>query len=168
MPIKFRIYVDLVLASIVVVVPLITTIGSYILSQHDNRGEEKKINYVVLFYRTGISYLYAPILAKVFPKLGEEARGVRDERKINEILVMGMYLESLVCVAGMAYAYVNLAQHSQVPMGGILLGILVLIVFVPLIIFSSNGFQSYFLDKTIIIAEEIKQILVSKKGKVNG
>jgi len=164
MPVKFRIYVDLILAPIVIVVPLITTIGSYILSRHDAVEGEKKIDYVVLFYRTGISYLYAPLLSKIFPKLGEEARQIREERKINEMLVVGMYLESLVCVAGTGYAYVSLAKTSNVPLSGILLGILVLVVFVPMIVFSSNGFQSFFLDKAITVGEKIRESIVPGKG----
>ncbi len=165
MPIKFRIYIDLVIAPVVIVVPLITTIGSYILSRHD-KSDEHKIDYVVLFYKTGISYLYAPLLAKIFPKLGDEARVVREERKINEVLVIGMYLESLVCVAGTAYAYVSLANASNVPMSGIFLGILVMIVFVPLIVFSSNGFQSYFLDKTITFGQRITELYSSSKKRI--
>ncbi|MBN1822721.1 MAG: hypothetical protein JW803_00215 [Endomicrobiales bacterium] len=167
MPIKFKIFLDLVLVPIVVVVPLITTIGSYILSRHDARKEGHNIDYVVLFYRTGISYLYAPLLSKIFPKLAEEARAVRDERRINEILVLGMYLESIVCVSGMAYAYLNMSKASGVPIGGILMGILVLIVFVPLIVFSSNGFQSYFLDKTVLTWKKVQDEILSIGRKRN-
>jgi hypothetical protein len=50
-----------------------------------------------------------------------------------------------------------------VPISGILLGILVMVVFVPLIVFSSNGFQSYFLDKVIVIAGKITNYFTTKK-----
>ena len=104
----------------------------------------------------------------IFPRLAEEARVVREERKINEVLVVGMYLESLVCVAGTGYAYYSLGKASNVPVSGMFLGILVLIVFVPLIVFSSNGFQSYFLDKTITFGAKIKEFYSSaKKGISN-
>lgn len=146
-PIKFKVYVDLILLPLVVVVPFVTSIGSHILTKHDAAKTNENINHLVLFYKTGISYFYAPLLALVFPRLGEESRVVRNERKINEILVICMYLESLVCVLGTGYAYYSLAITSGIPLPGIIMGLLVLLVFIPLIVFSTNGFLSHFLSK---------------------
>jgi hypothetical protein len=166
-PIKFKIFVDMIPLPVVVVVPLITTIGSYILAKHgDKEGDN---NYIILFYKTGIAYFYAPLLSRIFPRLGEESVTVRQERRINEILVMGMYLESFVCIAGTGYAYYSLAQTNHVPFSGIFLGILILFVFVPLIVFSSNGFQSFFLDKSLMLWNRIleKVAFLHSKGTVH-
>lgn len=145
-PIKFKIYLDLVLIPLVVVIPFITSVGSYILAKADAEKKNEEVNFMVLFYKTGIAYLYEPIFGGIFKNMREESRVVRSERRINEILVICMYLESFVCVAGTGYAYYSVAKASNLPMSGIAIGLVVLMTFVPMIVFSSNGFQSHFLD----------------------
>jgi hypothetical protein len=166
-PIKFKVYIDLILAPIVIVVPLITTIGSYVLAKHNTKEEQGDINYLVLFYKTGIAYFYAPLFGKIFPRLSDESRAVRKERRINEILVLSMYIESLTCIAGTSYAYYHLSTISHIPFAGMAVGLMILVVFVPLIVFSSNGFQSYFLDTSFMIWEKVHAKISSlnmKKG----
>ncbi|MHB9155244.1 MAG: hypothetical protein ACYC5N_06055 [Endomicrobiales bacterium] len=145
-PIKFKIYLDLILLPLVIVIPFITSVGSYILAKADAKKNNEDVNFLVLFYKTGIAYFYEPILGSIFPNLRVESRIVRSERKINEILVICMYLESFVCVAGMGYAYYTVAAANGLPLSGIGIGLVVLLLFVPLIVFSTNGFQSHFLD----------------------
>jgi hypothetical protein len=164
-PIKFKIFADLILAPLVIVVPLVTTIGSYILAKHDEEKDDET-NFIVLFYKTGISYLYGPLLGAFFPKLKSESREVRNQRKINEILVIGMYLESLVCVVGTAFAYLTVAKTAHISPSGIVMGILVLLLFVPLIVFSSSGFQSFFLDTAIKYWSNLRKILVVRGDEV--
>lgn len=146
MPIKFKIYLDLVLIPLVVVIPFITSVGSYILAKADAQKKNEEVNFMVLFYKTGIAYLYAPILGGIFTSMKEESKIVRSERRINEILVLCMYLESFVCVAGTGYAYYSVAKAANLPMSGIVMGLVVLLTFVPMMVFSTNGFQSHFLD----------------------
>lgn len=165
-PVKFKIYLDLVLVPVVVVVPLITTIGSYILAHHDDK--EGKTNYIVLFYKTAIAYLYAPLLLRLFPRMQEESAAVRKERRINEILVLGMFLESIATVAGMGYAYFSLSRTNNVPMSGVILGMLILLVFIPLIVFSSCGFQSFFLDKSVYYWGIIRAKIAALHSKGTG
>lgn len=172
-PIKFKVFLDLVLVPLVVVVPLVTTIGSYILAKHDEQNPADttsttdNTNYLVLFYKTGISYLYGPLLGAFFPRLKAESKVIRDERKINEILVIGMYLESGVCIAGTGFAYLTIAKSSHIAPSGIIMGMLVLLLFVPLIVFSSSGFQAFFLDKAVLRWASIRQKFIGRQEKVN-
>lgn len=165
-PIKMKFYLDFILTPVVVVVPLVTSIGGYILAKNSVNEDTDDTNYLVLFYKTGISYLYGPIFGRIFPRLGEESRGIRDERRINEILVICMYLESCVCVIGTAYAYLNIAKTAHIPLSGIITGLLVMVVFVPLIVFSTNGFQSFFLDKGIDHWKAMKETFVKQGVRV--
>lgn len=165
-PIKMKIYLDFILAPVVIVLPLVTTIGSYILAKNEVKEGVDDTNYLVLFYKTGIAYMYGPIFGGIFPKLKAESRAIRNERRINEILVICMYLESCVCVAGTGYAYFNIAQKSHISSGGIVMGLIVLLLFVPLIVFSSSGFQSYFLDKAVLYWKTIKETFVKDGVRV--
>ena len=148
-PVKIKVYLDLILVPIVAFVPFVTTIGSYILATADARRRET-YNFPVLMYKSAIAYFYGPILGIFFVRLRNECRTIRNERKINEIMVFSMFLESFITVIGAGYAYYTLAVASKLPLTGIYTGLFVLFVFVPMIVFSTNGFQSQFLHNAII------------------
>lgn len=148
-PVKIKLYLDLILVPIVIFVPFVATIGSYILATADAKRTEKH-NFPVLMYKSAIAYFYGPILGIFFVRLRNECRTIRNERKINEIMVFSMFLESFITVVGAGYAYYTMASASQLPLTGIFAGLFVMCVFVPMIIFSTNGFQSQFLHKAIV------------------